>query len=176
MTIKILPLTPDTLSVLAEHFKRHRAESGLDGVHFMPFAPDDPNGPTGPSSDRPFWSLDTPGWQRWFCAHDTQSGHIVGHVDLKSDPLRTGVHWCHLGIGIERVYRGQGLGEQLMQAAINFVKASPGIDHIELRVFANNTPAVALYKKMGFKEVGTLKDRFRIQGQSIDDTVMVLGI
>jgi RimJ/RimL family protein N-acetyltransferase len=173
MSTDIKELTPLSFPALAEHFMRHRAESGADGVHFMPFAPDDPNGPTGACADRAFWPVDKPGWQRWFCAHNTDSGNIVGHVDLKSDPLRAGLHWCHLGIGIEAEYRGQGLGDRLMDVAIGFVEAHPGLACIELRVFSGNTPAIALYRKKGFTELGTLKDRFRLQGRSIDDIVMV---
>jgi RimJ/RimL family protein N-acetyltransferase len=175
MSIDIKALTPLSFSALDEHFNRHRAESGKGGVHFMPFAPDDPNGPTGACAERAFWPVDKPGWQRWFCAHDISTGNIVGHVDLKSDPLRAGLHWCHLGIGIETEYRGQGLGERLMDCAIEFVEANPALACIELRVFSGNTPAIALYRKKGFVEVGTLKDRFRLLGQSIDDIVMVRG-
>lgn len=173
MSIDIKALTPSSFPALAEHFKRHRAESGTGGVHFMPFAADDPNGPTGACAERAFWPVDKLGWQRWFCAHDTVSGNIVGHVDLKSDPLIAGLHWCHLGIGIETAYRGQGLGERLMDCAIGFVEAHPALACIELRVFSDNAPAIALYHKKGFTEVGILKDRFRLQGQSIDDIVMV---
>jgi ribosomal protein S18 acetylase RimI-like enzyme len=174
INIDIKPLDLHALPLLTEHVKRHRAESGTGGVHFMPFAADDPNGPTGACAERAFWPVDRPGWQRWFCAHDTASGNIVGHVDVKSDPLSAGLHWCHLGIGIETAYRGQGLGERLMDCAIGFVEARPSLSCIELRVFSGNTPAIALYRKKGFVEVGVLKDRFRLQRQSIDDIVMVL--
>ncbi|MDP2286053.1 MAG: N-acetyltransferase [Pseudohongiella sp.] len=176
MTIEIKALTRQTMPILGEHFKRHRAESGTNGVHFMPFAPDDTNGPTGATVDRSFWPIDKPGWQRWFCIHELATGNIVGHVDLKTDPLRAGTHWCHLGIGIESAYRGRGLGGKLMDCAIAYAKSTRTIDFIELRVFSNNLPALALYKKKGFVEIGTLKDRFRLQGQSIDDTIMVLDV
>jgi RimJ/RimL family protein N-acetyltransferase len=176
LNIDIRALTSQTIPLLTEHFQRHRAESGTGGVHFMPFAADDPDGPTGASADRAFWPLDWPGWQRWFCAHEISSGKIVGHVDLKSDPLKTGLHWIHLGIGIESAYRGQGLGEKLIDSAIGFAKQQHTIACIELRVFANNRPAIALYRKKGFVEIGTLKDRFRLPGQSIDDMIMVLDV
>jgi len=176
ISIDIKPLDLHSMSLLTEHVKRHRAESGTDDVHFMPFTADDPYGPTGACAERAFWPVDRPGWQRWFCAHDTDTGKIVGHVDLGSDPLRAGLHWCHLGIGIETAYRGQGVGERLMDCAIAFAQAHPALACIELRVFSDNAPAIALYRKKGFVEVGTLKDRFRLQGQSIDDSVMVLLI
>ena len=106
MTIEIKALTRQTLPILGEHFKRHRAESGTNGVHFMPFAPGDTNGPTGATVDRSFWPIDKPGWQRWFCIHELATGNIVGYVDLKTDLLRAGTHWCHLGIGIGWMTKG----------------------------------------------------------------------
>jgi RimJ/RimL family protein N-acetyltransferase len=175
-TVEIKPLAVETSANLLEHFTRHRRESGVDGMHFMPFAPDDPDGPEGVSVEKVFWPLDKPGWQRWFCAHDTTSGTIIGHVNLKSDSLKAGLHRCELGMGIEKAYRGLGLGKALMERAINFSRGSKELSWIDLRVFAHNSPALALYRKSGFTEVGILRDRFRIQGQSIDDIVMVLNV
>jgi RimJ/RimL family protein N-acetyltransferase len=176
MATEIHPLTVELIPALAAHFGRHRNESGVNDIHFMPFLPDDPQGPRGASVDCAFLPLDKCGWQRWFCAQDMSTGNIVGHVDLKSDPLQSSMHWCQLGIGIEGAYRGQGLGERLMSRAIDFARHHEQLEWIELRVFANNTPAVSLYQKLGFKTVGVLRDRFRLRGQSIDDIVMVLSI
>lgn len=176
MPVDIIPLTEQLIPALADHFSRHRKESGVNDFHFMPFLPDDPQGPRGASADRVFLPLDQPGWQRWFCAQDTVTGDIVGHVDIKSEGLRASMHWCELGIGIESAYRGMGLGERLMTRAIDFARQQDRLEWIELRVFANNSPAVSLYKKLGFEFVGILQDRFRLRGQSIDDIVMVLNV
>lgn len=172
--INISPFKPSDHQRLLQHVKRHRSESGIGGSHFMPFAPGDPTGPKGISIDQAFWALDQPGWQRWFCAHEVASGQIIGHIDLKSDPLRAGLHRCELGIGIENAYRRNGLGRRLMTEAISFVRGNKGIDWIDLRVFANNLPARSLYKSLGFVEVGTVTDRFRIDSERIDDVIMTL--
>lgn len=174
--IEILPFHLDHQKKLSEHFKRHRAESGKNSIHFMPFSPDDPDGPRGITVDKAFQDMDQPGWQRWFCAHETETGFIIGHVDLKSDPLRASLHRCELGIGIEAPYRNSGLGRRLMLEAISYVRHSQTVEWIDLRVFANNKPAMSLYKNMGFIEVGTLIDRFRIDSQSIDDVIMTLHV
>jgi len=176
MTIEMVLLTPDTIDGLHAHFKRHRSESGTGGIHFMPFTPSDPDGPAGVNVDRAFWPMDRPGWQRWFLAYDADSGSVVGHLDLKSDPFASGIHWCHLGIGVEAPYRSLGVGSKLMADAINFARESEGLDWIELRVFANNEPALSLYRKYGFRQVGVLTDRFRLEGQSVDDVIMLLNV
>ncbi len=43
-------------------------------------------------------------------------------------------------------------------------------------MFSHNAPGRALYERLGFTEVGTLTDRFRIQGTSIDDVIMTLNV
>lgn len=172
--IRILPFRSSDESRLAEHFQRHRAESGREGVHFMPFAPDDPDGPRGMTVEKAFLEVNQPGWQRWFCAHNGNTSQIVGHVDLKSDPLRAGLHRCELGIGIEADYRHQGIGHELMSTAIAFIRDCHTIEWIDLKVFSNNLAARSLYRQMGFIEVGTVTDRFRIDSQSIDDVIMTL--
>jgi RimJ/RimL family protein N-acetyltransferase len=163
------------LAGLQDHFTRHRAESGRGDVHFMPFAPGDEDGPTGldvGALDRP---LTEPRWQRWFVAA-TDGDQIVGHVNLKGDGLKVGLHRCELGVGIERPYRGQGLGTRLMETAIDFARGVDTLSWIDLRVFAHNAAGRALYRNLGFSEVGTLVDRFRIDGQIIDDVIMTLRV
>lgn len=157
------------------HFARHCAESGRGDIHFMPFAPGD-GGPRGLTFERLVLALDAPDWQRWFAAFHDGEKRIVGHVDLKGDGLRTGLHRCELGIGIERPFRGQGLGRRLMQHAIDFCRQAPSIDWLDLKVFGHNSVARALYRSLGFIEVGTVADRFRIEGTSVDDVLMTLDV
>lgn len=48
-------------------------------------------------------------------------------------------------------YRGQGISQQLIQHLINWGKSN-GIHEVILDVYAENSPAVKAYKKLGFKE------------------------
>jgi len=47
-------------------------------------------------------------------------------------------------------YRGQGFGKQAL-AALEEILRSMDVESMELHVFAHNTTAVELYRKMGFK-------------------------
>lgn len=176
MTLSIRSLLAEDLDLFDEHFARHRAESGRGEIHFMPFAPDDKEGPRGLDPALFEFPLTTPGWQRWWVAWSTTGERIVGHVDLKGDHLKSAAHRCELGIGIERSYRGQGLGRRLMQTAIEFTRRSPTLAWLDLRVFAHNTQARALYSDLGFVEQGTVVDRFRIGAESLDDVIMTLDV
>lgn len=174
--LKIEPFKAEHLELFQGHFERHILESGRGEPHFMPYAPDDPDGPKGldvASLDLP---LDAPGWQRWFVAIEEATPSIVGHVDLKGDALRVGLHRCELGIGIERAFRGQGLGERLIQAAIDFARQAESLAWIDLKAFAHNTRALALYRRMGFSEIGRLADRFRIDRTVVEDVLMTLDV
>jgi RimJ/RimL family protein N-acetyltransferase len=160
--------------LLKAHFDRHRAESGRGDIHFMPFAPDDPDGPRGLDAEGLARPLDEPAWQRWFAAWSEKE--IVGHVDLKGGQLKSTLHRCELGIGIERHARGVGLGRALMRHAIDYVQAIPGLDWLDLRTFGHNTPARALYQSLGFVEVGRVEDFIRIENERIDDVLMTLPV
>jgi RimJ/RimL family protein N-acetyltransferase len=63
-----------------------------------------------------------------------------------------------------------------METSIDFARGVVTLSWIDLRVFAHNAAGRALYRNLGFSEVGTLVDRFRIDGQIIDDVIMTLRV
>lgn len=172
--IHIRAATAADQSLLQNHLLRHRAESGRGDIHFMPFAPGDSDAPAGLNAASLSLALDSRSWQRWFVA--IVDGQVVGHVSLKGDDLNTGLHRCELGIGVERTHRDQRIGIALMNTAIDFARSADELSWVDLLVFAHNTRARALYRSLGFIEVATLVDRFRIEGESVDDVVMALAV
>jgi ribosomal protein S18 acetylase RimI-like enzyme len=80
-----------------------------------------------------------------------------------------------LGMGVERGARGNGLGRALLAAAIAWARTAE-LAWLDLGVFAHNERARALYRTVGFVEVGTTRDRFRVDGVVIDDVAMVLAL
>lgn len=175
VSVVIEPVSERVMPRLLEHFERHRQESGRDGdSHFMPFEPDGEAGPVGLDPERWQWPLDRPGWQRWFLAIDQD--RVVGHVDLKGDGLATGQHRCTLGIGIERPWRGRGLGRRLMVTAMDFARQAPSLEWLDLNVMGGNLRARRLYEVLGFEVIGTIRDRFRLQGEPVDDVLMTLSV
>ncbi|MBM4405311.1 MAG: GNAT family N-acetyltransferase [Chloroflexi bacterium] len=61
----------------------------------------------------------------------------------------TGIIWM---IGVDPAYRGQGLGRAMLEASIADLKRR-GATAVELTVYADNAPAVELYKAVGFKRI-----------------------
>jgi RimJ/RimL family protein N-acetyltransferase len=174
--LQIVELTPQRYPVFVAHMQRHRAESGVDGFHFMPFAADDPEGPAGVHLDKLEVPFNEPGWERAFVAVEPDTQQIVGHVCIKSGRLRAMLHRCDVGLGVEARYRRQGLGEQLMKVAIAFARRQPMLSWMDLSTFGHNLPAQHLYRKLGFQQVGVLRDRIRIGETSIDDLLMTLSL
>ncbi len=63
----------------------------------------------------------------------------------------------------------------MCEVAIGWARNS-GLAWIDLGVFRPNLRAQALYRKLGFVELGVTRDRFRLDGESIDDISMTLAL
>ncbi len=59
-------------------------------------------------------------------------------------------------VAVSPEYRKQGFGEQLVLGAKNFA-TERNIEKIFLEVRVSNEPAISLYKKMGFENLGVRK-------------------
>ncbi|OAJ59512.1 acetyltransferase [Paraburkholderia ginsengiterrae] len=83
----------------------------------------------------------------------TIGGRMVGHAGLGIHE-RSRAHGADLGVAVHDAYHGRGVGSALLQALIDCADASLGLRRIELTVFIDNEPAIALYRKFGFVEEG----------------------
>jgi len=89
---------------------------------------------------------------------------VVGWCDITSIHRDVAEHVGSLGIGVIEGYRGIGIGEELMHAALQLAK-DRGLTRIELTVRENNTRAIELYKKLGFSAEGLHRNAIRIDGK-----------
>ena len=95
-----------------------------------------------------------------FVADD--AGRIVGWCDICRETVPTYAHEGMLGMGVQEDYRGRGVGERLVRAALD-AAADAGFERVALSVYASNTRAAALYRKAGFVHEGT-----RVRGRKLD--------
>ncbi len=103
-------------------------------------------------------------------------GTLVGLAGIYVLPGRTVRHKAHLfGMYVAAQARGQGLGRRLCAAAIEAARATPGVTQLMATVWADNAPAVALYRSLGFEQWG-LEPRGTITPDGIvcDDAQLVL--
>lgn len=66
---------------------------------------------------------------------------------------------CLEKIAVDPDYRRQGVAEAILSAFLRFGQAH--LAFLTLEVRASNAPAIALYEKLGFRQVGCRKDYYR---------------
>ncbi|MGA8164709.1 MAG: GNAT family N-acetyltransferase, partial [Waddliaceae bacterium] len=103
-------------------------------------------------------------------------GQIVGHAFLEPYTLQSLRHVADLNIAIHIGWQHKGIGRKLLEQIIDLAKRSSAIEKIQLNVRASNTPAISLYKKIGFQEEGRLKNRVKVKDRYIDDLIMGLEL
>ena len=102
-------------------------------------------------------------------------GELIGEMDYSIDPPHVykqekGTAWIGITIG-EESGRGKGIGYQALQYLEQEIKVQ-GLKRMELGVFEFNTPAVKLYQKSGYKEIGRVADFTYWQGKMWQDIRM----
>jgi RimJ/RimL family protein N-acetyltransferase len=103
----------------------------------------------------------------------TAGDRVVGWCDISRHAFPSHAHRGNLGMGIVPAYRGQGLGGRLISAALDQARQA-GFIRVELSVHADNEPAIALYKKVGFVSEGVHRRTVRIDDRFIDTISMAI--
>lgn len=63
-------------------------------------------------------------------------------------------------IGVDPAYQGRGVGRRLLDDLLNF--AADAVVHLEVRT--DNESAIALYRSVGFTQVGLRRRYYRVSG------------
>ena len=106
-----------------------------------------------------------------------QEERIVGHGLLDPMPLAAVRHVVRLTLVAHPGYQGQGVGQALLSSLIAWARSAPAVEKIELNVRSSNTRAQALYRKMGFVEMGRWRRRVKVgPGEYLDDIAMELFV
>ena len=98
---------------------------------------------------------------------------IVGLIDFSNGPKERISHTGDFGMSVDKSARGLGIGTILLQVLIDWSKTTDKIEKINLRVHADNTPAIGLYKKMGFEIEGVQKRDLKYGPGKYVDTVFM---
>ncbi len=99
-------------------------------------------------------------------------GQVVGEVFLGASRPARRAHAAGVGIMVHDDWHGRGIGTALFAAMTDLADNWLGLRRLELEVYTDNAPALALYKKFGFEIEATLtRDAFR-DGAFVDSHAM----
>lgn len=87
----------------------------------------------------------------WLVAESPAAGRLVGVVDVKKENWREAAFLWN--IAVDRAYRGQGIGHELMDRVIEWGRRE-GLRAIILETQTNNWPACCFYQRLGFQLSG----------------------
>ena len=91
---------------------------------------------------------------------------IIGSLHVDANRFGFG----EIGMMVARDWRGRGVGSALITAAIDWARER-GLHKLSLGVFAHNTAAMGLYRKMGFVEEGRRVKHYRRANGELWDSI-----
>jgi ribosomal-protein-alanine N-acetyltransferase len=88
------------------------------------------------------------------------AGSLVGYAGIsrlgRKPPFEFEVHT----IGVDPAYQGQGIGRRILEELLDF--ADGGAVYLEVRT--DNEAAIALYRSVGFVQIGLRRRYYRVSG------------
>jgi RimJ/RimL family protein N-acetyltransferase len=103
-------------------------------------------------------------------------GEIVGALTCGGGTLEADRHVSELGVYVAKPWRDLGIGGALLHDAVHWAQLSSVVERVELEVFAGNTRAIHLYRKVGFEEEGRRRRAYIRDGEAVDMVMMALLI
>jgi putative acetyltransferase len=100
-------------------------------------------------------------------------GEVIGVIGLHTSSRPRVNHKGEIGMMVRDDWQGKGVGVAMMRAVIDLADKWLNLARIELTVFTDNEPTIALYRKFGFEIEGTLRKYAFRDGEFVDAYVMV---
>ncbi|MDN6857541.1 GNAT family N-acetyltransferase [Pseudomonas sp. CAN2814] len=85
-------------------------------------------------------------------------GEVIGSASLEQYPRVRRSQCGSIGMGVAVAWQGRGIGTRLLAELMDVADNWMGLRRVELTVFTDNEPAIALYRKFGFEVEGTLRE------------------
>ncbi len=102
-----------------------------------------------------------------------QDGVLVGTIGYFTGHHLKDQHVANIfGVYVRTDCRGQGIGKQLMNAVLADIKSNPELTKIKIGVNPDQQSAYAMYKKIGFTEIGRGKHELKVGDHYYDEIFM----
>ncbi len=105
-------------------------------------------------------------------ARQPESGAIVGLYILHPNNEGRCGHICNASYAVRRDMRGMHIGEQLILHCLAMGKTL-GFRILQFNAVVKTNPALSLYKKLGFVELGTIPGGFLMKDGHYEDIVLM---
>jgi ribosomal protein S18 acetylase RimI-like enzyme len=117
-------------------------------------------------------------WLRMIAQDDTflvalDRQQVIGWCDITRAAQPPYRHSGTLGMGLLPEHRGVGVGRKLLAAALDSARHA-GFERVELSVFADNGPAIGLYRAIGFQLEGIRRRYRKLDGAFTDGLIMAI--
>ena len=100
-------------------------------------------------------------------------GKVIGNLGLHAMPNRMRRrHVGFIGMSVHDAWHRRGVGQALMNAALDLADNWLQYTRLELTVYVDNPGALALYQKCGFEIEGTLRQYAFRDGEFVDAYTM----
>ncbi len=104
-------------------------------------------------------------------AYDEESGEITGLYILHPNNIGRCGHICNASYAVKKSLRGMSIGEKLV---VHCLAKAKDLDFRILQfnaVVKSNIVALKLYEKLGFTQLGTIPEGFRMKDGTYEDIV-----
>jgi len=99
-------------------------------------------------------------------------GLVVGNITLFTQKIVRLRHVVSFGITVDSHFSRRGIARQLINFGLDYAFNWLAAQRVELSVFADNQPAIALYQHLGFVVEGTQRQAALKNGR-YQDTIMM---
>jgi RimJ/RimL family protein N-acetyltransferase len=112
------------------------------------------------------------GFSRFRCSLTAvYEGKPIGLSTLYLMPYRKVAHQCLFSIIVSEEFRGKGVGSLILNNIMHLAKEQFKIEYLYLEVYDGN-PAIHLYNKFGFKQVGSQPHFIKEEGGYVAKIIM----
>lgn len=103
----------------------------------------------------------------------SDEGELVGMVGCYADSREKLSHIMNVvSFYVQPEWRGQGIGRQLLVAALECAQSQPEIKKVQLGVITTQLPAIELYTSLGFQRVGELQMAVKVGDRLYNEFLM----
>ena len=96
---------------------------------------------------------------------------LIGNIGIEEIDTTSRTATIGMFIGDEE-NRGKGFGSEALRLACRYAFDRPNMHSLHLWVFSFNERAMNMYKKVGFKEVGRMRESYYLDGKYHDSILM----